>query len=99
VGLTQAIAAEVAPDGVRVNAVCPSTVSETGMGKVVLEQKVELGYGADAAEVLERGAASFPLRRLGAVADVVEAVIFLISESSGWITGESINVDGGSLAG
>ena len=99
VGLTQAIAAEVAPDGVRVNAVCPSTVSETGMGRVVLEQKVELGYGETAAEVLERGAASFPLRRLGTVADVVEAVVFLLSESSGWITGESLNVDGGSLAG
>jgi 3-oxoacyl-[acyl-carrier protein] reductase len=69
------------------------------MGRVVLEQKIELGYGADAAEVLERGSASFPLRRLGTVSDVVEAVMFLISESSGWITGESINVDGGSLAG
>jgi NAD(P)-dependent dehydrogenase (short-subunit alcohol dehydrogenase family) len=99
VGLTQAIAAEVAPDGVRVNAVCPATVSETGMGQVVLAQKVELGYGDTAAEVLERGAASFPLKRLGRVHDVVEAVMFLISESSGWITGESINVDGGSLAG
>jgi NAD(P)-dependent dehydrogenase (short-subunit alcohol dehydrogenase family) len=49
--------------------------------------------------VVERGAASFPLRRVGATADVVDAVMFLISESSAWITGESINVDGGSLAG
>lgn len=99
VGLTQAIAAEVAPYGVRVNAVCPSTVADTGMGQVVLAQKIELGYGADAAEVLQRGAESFPLRRLGTVSDVVDAVMFLLSESSGWITGESLNIDGGSLAG
>jgi len=99
VGLTQAVAAEVAPDGVRVNAVCPATVSETGMGKVVIEQKIELGYGRTPDEVVQRGAQSFPLRRVGKVADVVDAIMFLISENSSWITGESINVDGGSLAG
>jgi len=98
-GLTQAVAAEVAPEGVRVNAVCPGSVSETGMGKIVIEQKIELGFGGNAAEVMQRGAASFPLRRVGTVADVVSAVMFLISESSNWITGESINIDGGSLAG
>src|SRR6185503_18258003 len=99
VGLTQAVAVEVAPFGVRVNAVCPGTVAETGMGQVVIEQKIELGYGTSPAEVVERGAESFPLKRVGTVADVVEAILFLISEGSSWITGESINVDGGSLAG
>ena len=99
VGLTQAVAAEVARDGVRVNAVCPGTVAETAMGRVVVTQKIELGYGADAAEVLQRGADSFPLGRVGTVADVADAVVFLLSDASGWITGESINVDGGSLAG
>lgn len=99
IGLTQAVGAEVAPDGVRVNAVCPGSVSETGMGKVVIDQKIALGYGATAAEVVARGSASFPLRRVGTIEDVVSAVMFLVSESSNWITGESINIDGGSLAG
>ncbi len=99
VGFTQAVAAEVGPAGVRVNAVCPSTVADTGMGQVVLQQKVELGFGKDATDVLRRGAESFPLRRLGTVADVADTILFLISESSGWISGESINIDGGSLAG
>lgn len=99
VGLTQAAAAEVAPAGVRVNAVCPGTVAETGMGRQVAGEKVALGYGQSTEEVLARGAESFPLKRVGTVADVVEAILFLISESSGWITGESINIDGGSLAG
>jgi NAD(P)-dependent dehydrogenase (short-subunit alcohol dehydrogenase family) len=99
VGLTQAVGAEVAPDGVRVNAVCPGSVSETGMGRVVIEQKIALGHGASADEVMQRGAASFPLRRVGTVEDVVSAVMFLVSENANWITGESINIDGGSLAG
>ncbi|HET7717093.1 MAG TPA: SDR family NAD(P)-dependent oxidoreductase [Bauldia sp.] len=99
VGLTQAIGAEVAPDGVRVNAVCPGTVAETRMGQVVIEQKIELGYGRSPEEVVRRGAEAFPLRRVGSVDDVVGAVLFLISENSNWIAGESINVDGGSLAG
>jgi meso-butanediol dehydrogenase / (S,S)-butanediol dehydrogenase / diacetyl reductase len=99
VGLTQAVAVEVAPEGVRVNAVCPGTITETGMGRVVIEQKIELGYGRSPEEVVRRGAESFPLQRVGTTADVVDAIMFLISESSGWITGESINIDGGSLAG
>ena len=88
VGLTQAIAVEVAAQGVRVNAVCPGTVAETGMGRVVIEQKIELGFGRSAEEVVRRGAELFPLRRVGTVADVVDAIMFLISESSSWITGE-----------
>ena len=46
-----------------------------------------------------RGAASFPLGRVGTVADVVDAVVFLLSDNAGWITGESLNVDGGEMAG
>jgi NAD(P)-dependent dehydrogenase (short-subunit alcohol dehydrogenase family) len=99
VGFTQAVAAEVGQHGVRVNAVCPGTVAETGMGRRVLDQKVELGLGNSPDEILRRSASSFPLQRVGTVADVVNTVMFLISEASDWITGESINIDGGSLAG
>ena len=99
VGLTQAVAAEVAGDGVRINAVCPATVADTGMGAQVAREKVELGWGRDTEEVLAHGAASFPLGRVGQVADVVEATMFLLSDSAEWITGESLNVDGGEMAG
>jgi meso-butanediol dehydrogenase/(S,S)-butanediol dehydrogenase/diacetyl reductase len=99
VGLTQAVAAETAPYGVRVNAVCPASIADTGMGHLVADQKVELGLGATREEVWTKGAASFPLKRLGTAADVADAIMFLISENSNWITGESLNIDGGSLAG
>jgi meso-butanediol dehydrogenase/(S,S)-butanediol dehydrogenase/diacetyl reductase len=98
VGLTQSLAAEYGPFGVTVNAVCPATVSETGMGQKVLEQKVRL-FDKPADRVLADGASSFPLRRLGTVADVADTILFLISESAGWISGESINIDGGNLSG
>jgi NAD(P)-dependent dehydrogenase (short-subunit alcohol dehydrogenase family) len=98
VGLTQSLAAEYGPHGVTVNAVCPATVSETGMGQKVLEQKVRL-FEKPAERVLADGASSFPLRRLGTVADVADTIMFLISESAGWISGESINIDGGNLSG
>ena len=68
------------------------------MGQKVLGQKVEL-FGKPADKVLEEGAARYPLRRLGTVADVADTVMFLISESAGWISGESINIDGGNLSG
>ena len=98
VGLTESLAAEFGPFGVTVNAVCPSTVAETGMGQKVLGQKVEL-FDKSAERVLEDGASSYPLRRLGTVADVADTIMFLISESAGWISGESINIDGGNLSG
>jgi NAD(P)-dependent dehydrogenase (short-subunit alcohol dehydrogenase family) len=98
VGLTESLAAEFGPFGVTVNAVCPSTVSDTRMGQKVLEQKVEL-FKKPAQRVLEEGASSYPLRRLGTVADVADTIMFLISESAGWISGESINIDGGNLSG
>ena len=98
VGLTESLAAEFGPFGVTVNAVCPSTVAETGMGQKVLEQKVRL-FDKPADRVLADGASSYPLRRLGTVADVADAIMFLVSDSAGWISGESINIDGGNLSG
>jgi NAD(P)-dependent dehydrogenase (short-subunit alcohol dehydrogenase family) len=73
-------------------------VSETGMGQKVLDQKVRL-FGKPAERILEDGASSYPLRRLGTVADVADAILFLVSDSASWISGESINIDGGNLSG
>jgi NAD(P)-dependent dehydrogenase (short-subunit alcohol dehydrogenase family) len=98
VGLTESLAAEFGPQGVTVNAVCPSTVADTGMGQKVLGQKVKL-FDKTPDRVLSDGAASYPLRRLGTVGDVADTIMFLLSDSAGWISGESINIDGGNLSG
>ena len=52
IGLTKAIAAEFGPDGIVANAVAPATIPETPMGRSSLDQKVEMGWGADADETL-----------------------------------------------
>ena len=103
-GMTQAIGAEVAPHGVTVNAVCPATTPGTGMGEKVAGQKVqlykEMGFSkGDLETILKEGAEAFPLKRLGTVEDIVSVIMYLISENASWITGESINIDGGTLAG
>ena len=103
-GMTQAIGAEVAPHGVTVNAVCPSSIPGTGMGEKVAGQKVqlykEMGFSkGDVETILKEGAEAFPLKRLGTVEDIVSVIMYLISENASWITGESINIDGGTLSG
>lgn len=99
IGLTQAVAAEAGPFGVRVNAVCPYTVADTGVGRAVSMQRVSLGHASTVEDAIASRSDALPLRRLGTVFDVVEAVMFLLSNSSDWISGEAINIDGGLLAG
>ena len=98
VGLTQTLAVELGPVGITVNAVCPSSVPGTGMGQKVLLQKTEL-WQRPAESVLEGGAAAVPIGRLGTVDDVADAIMFLLSENAGYISGESLNIDGGQLSG
>jgi len=82
IGLTKAAARELARRGVRVNAVAP--------GYIVTRMTARLGEEARAA--LQE---QIPLRRLGQPDDVAEAVLFLASDASRYVTGEILRVDGG----
>ncbi|QDX40986.1 SDR family NAD(P)-dependent oxidoreductase [Salarchaeum sp. JOR-1] len=85
---TRAIAAELGPAGVRANAVCPGFV-ETSMAD-------EFFAGSDDPEkARERMERQYPLRRLGHPDEVADAVSFLASENSSYITGHGLLVDGG----
>lgn len=81
-GLTRSLAREVASRGITVNAVAPGFI-DTDMTRDLPE--------ASRTALL----AQVPLGRLGAAADVAAAVRFLISEDAAYITGETINVNGG----
>lgn len=84
--LTRQLALELAP-GVRVNAIAPAVV-KTRFARALYEGRE--------AEV----AATYPLGRLGEVHDAAAIARFLLSDEAGWITGETVVVDGGvSLAG
>ncbi len=92
-GWTQALARELAPAGIRVNAVCPGFV-RTAM------QEREVAWEAALREVTpERVLADYvaqtPLGRLEEPEDVASVVVFLASDASGFMTGQGINVTGG----
>jgi 3-oxoacyl-[acyl-carrier protein] reductase len=85
VAFTRQLAAEVGPDGVRVNCVAPSATENERMRTwTTEEQRAQL-------------AASFPLRRIGQPEDVAAATLFLASDASAWITGVTLDIAGGKI--
>jgi NAD(P)-dependent dehydrogenase (short-subunit alcohol dehydrogenase family) len=98
VGLTKALAVEFGPRGIIVNAVAPATIPETGIGRSSLSQKVEMGWGADAAEAIANQERNYPLRRLGTADDVARGIRFLLSDDAAWTTGQVLSMDGGATA-
>ena len=86
--LTRCAALELAPKGVRVNAVNP--------GVVVSNLHRRSGMGEDQyAAFLERSKETHPLGRPGQPEDTAELILFLASDRAGWITGDTVAVDGG----
>jgi NAD(P)-dependent dehydrogenase (short-subunit alcohol dehydrogenase family) len=83
-GLTKAIARELAPHGVRANAVNP--------GLTDTRRLVPLRADPD---IWARCLAAVPLGRVAAPAEVASAILFLLSDASAYVTGETMNVDGG----
>ena len=92
-GLTQAMAFELAPYGIRVNSVCPGFVA-TPMQTRELGWEAEL-RGTDPESVKQSWINDTPLGRLETPEDVAKVVAFLASEDADFLTGESISVNGG----
>ena len=88
-GLTKTAALESAPQGIRVNAVCPAVI-ETPMA--------DRAFGGDPA-VNKAMLALHPLGRFGKPMEIAEAVLWMCSEKSSFMTGHEIVLDGGMLAG
>ena len=93
IGWTQALARELAPSGIRVNAVCPGFV-RTAMQHREVAWEAEL-RGVTSERVLADYVAQTPLGRLEEPEDVAKVVVFLASGASGFMTGQGINVAGG----
>jgi 3-oxoacyl-[acyl-carrier protein] reductase len=85
--LTQHLAAQAGPFGIRVNGVAPETI--------LTERNLERIPEAQRQALIEQ----HPVRRLGTPEDVAAAALFLASEESGWITGVILDVAGGAVTG
>ena len=83
IALTQTLALELAPDRIRVNAICPGVIIETGM-----RERAET-------ELKAMGLPQIPLGRLGKPDDVARVAAFLASDEADYMTGQAINVTGG----
>lgn len=93
VGMTKSAAVELAPAGIRVNAVCPSPI-ETRMMR-----SIEAGVNPDDPEAVKKSVAdALPLGRYGEPEEVAALVAFLASDDASYITGGIYPVDGGSMA-
>ncbi len=86
-GLVRQLAHELGPSGITVNAVAPGFVRSNPS-----TERQWKSYGPQGQDALVRGIA---VRRLGEPADIAHAVLFLASPEAGWITGKTLEVDGG----
>ena len=94
-GLTQTIAKEYGPHGIRANLICPGGMDEPDLREMYAERAKNLGMTVEAheAQIL----ALTPLRKYAKHDEVAKAALFLASSDSSHTTGESLNVSGGRL--
>jgi NAD(P)-dependent dehydrogenase (short-subunit alcohol dehydrogenase family) len=90
--MAKAMAIDHGPDGIRVNCVCPGDV----LTPMLPDDAAKRGMSWDDYEV---GAADRPLGRIGTAEDIANAVLYLASDESSFVTGEALVVDGGGVAG
>ena len=95
VGFTQSLAKEVAGQGIRVNCVCPGYVRTSMQEREIKWESKLRGMSPEA--VSAEYVALTPMARLEEPEDVADAVLFLASDLSRFITGEALNVSGGAF--
>jgi A-factor type gamma-butyrolactone 1'-reductase (1S-forming) len=87
-GMTRSSALEHATDGLRVNALLPG----------VVETSMPVNLTADAPEVMDIFRAGHPMGRLGTPREIADAALWLLSDTSSFVTGHGLAIDGGFLA-
>lgn len=93
IGLAQSMAAEVAGNGIRVNCVCPGQM-QTDMIEQLFQDRAKI-QGITVAAARDRLVSRIPTGHLGAMDDLAGTYVWLASPLSGYVTGQSIVVDGG----
>ena len=99
IGLTKAAAKDLAPRGIRVNAVSPAFVGPGRMWENQVARQAEAGsqyYATEPHAVAEQMIGMVPLRRFGSPREVASVVAFLLSDDASYVTGVNVEVSGGS---
>jgi NAD(P)-dependent dehydrogenase (short-subunit alcohol dehydrogenase family) len=99
IGLTKAAAKDLAPNGIRVNAVSPAFIGPGRMWDAQVAGQAAAGsqyYGSDPDEVAAQMIGMVPMRRYGSVHEVATVVAFLLSDDASYVTGVNVEVSGGS---
>jgi sorbitol-6-phosphate 2-dehydrogenase len=95
IGLTQSLALELAPHGIRVNAVCPGNLLDSPLWEDSLYEQYAQRWGMTPEEVRRKYEEQVPLGRGCSYDDVCNVVVFLASDESSYMTGQAVNVTGG----
>lgn len=95
--VSKILANEFAKDNILVNVVCPSTLDGGGWYENIKRraERYKISLGEAERQLLKNESAKSPLGRLGTLDEVAKQVVFLASDCAGFITGQCINVDGG----
>ena len=93
IGLTQMLALEAAPHQITVNCIAPGSVDTDMMDGTFAHMAARFGAQADA--IKQAALRTIPLGRQGRPADIAAAVAFFASHEASWITGQTLNVNGG----
>ncbi len=94
VGLTQQLAGEVARDGIRVNCVCPGSIDSDMLDGTIARKAAAAGIGFDEFKATYNHAI-IPMGRRGKVEELGAVIAFLLGPDASYITGQTLNVDGG----
>lgn len=98
IGMTKSAAKDLAPHSIRINSVSPAFIGPGAMWnrQVAAQAAAESQYfPSDPGEVAELMISSVPMRRYGSIGEVVDVVLWLMSDQSSYVTGVNIEVSGG----
>ena len=95
IGLTESLALELAQEGIRVNSICPGNLLDSPLWVNSLYEQYARNQGTTKEKIREKYINQVPMRRGCQYDDIANAMVFLLSDESSYMTGQAINVTGG----